>query len=170
MTNTEKIIAAARHFLGQCEGPNNTFSDESELGQLLHKAGQKDGEAWCSYLMEVVFCKALPESEAWFRKYFSASVLQTMENFMDAGVTMHSIPKVGDIMIMEQLKDGKRTGRGHMALVVLTKATGQFNTIDGNTSDGNEREGKWVAEKKNRRVIAMENGLNIVGFLSLYRD
>lgn len=170
MTNTEKIITVAREFLGQCEKPGNVFDETTELGRMLHKAGQKDGEAWCSYFCEGVFCKALPESEEWFRKYFSASVLKTMENFMDAGVTMHSIPKVGDIMIMEQLKGGKRTGRGHMALVVSTKATGQFNTIDGNTSDGNEREGKWVAEKKNRRVIKVENGLNIVGFLSLYRD
>jgi hypothetical protein len=170
MTNTEKIIATAREFLGQCEGKNNTFEDDSELGRLLHKAGQKDGEAWCSYFCEAIFCKALPESEVWFRKYFSASVLTTLQNFIDAGVSVHMIPKPGDIMIMEQLKDGKRTGRGHMALVVITKATGQFNTIDGNTSDGNEREGKWVAEKKNRRVIKVENGLNIVGFLSLYRD
>src|SRR5688572_27472764 len=121
MTNTEKIIATAREFLGQCEGKNNTFEDDSELGRLLHKAGQKDGEAWCSYFCEAVFCKALPESEVWFRKYFSASVLTTLQNFIDAGVSVHMIPKPGDIMIMEQLKGGKRTGRGHMALVVITK-------------------------------------------------
>jgi hypothetical protein len=69
-----KILEVAKKYVGMKENDGNKFDENSILGQVLHKAGQKDGEAWCAYFAEAVFCEACPDRNSEFRKIFSASV------------------------------------------------------------------------------------------------
>lgn len=161
-----KQIEIAKRYLGEKELTNNTFSDNTELGRKLHEAGQKNGEAWCSYFSEAVFCEAFPYKNPELRKIFSASAVHTFKNLKDAGYDVHDIPQAGDLVIWQRFENGVPQWTGHAGIVVRVNSDGSFFTIEGNTNEDGEREGTTVAEKL-RKNIKRDNGLNILGFIRI---
>jgi hypothetical protein len=161
-----KQIDIAKKYVGQKELAGNVFTNESELGRKLHEAGQKNGEAWCAYLQEAIFCEAFPEKNKELRKLFSASAVQTFKNFKEAGYDCHERPKPGDIVIWQKYAEGKETWQGHAGLVISVAQDGSFHTIEGNTNSTGGREGDTVAEKI-RTNIRKDNGLNVLGFVTI---
>jgi hypothetical protein len=161
-----KQIDIARKYLGQKELAGNVFTDQTELGRKLHEAGQKNGEAWCAYLQEAIFCEAFPEKNRELRKLFSASAVQTFKNFKEAGYDCHEKPRMGDLVIFQKFIDGKETWQGHAGLVISVNLNGSFGTIEGNTNSDGGREGDTVAEKL-RSNTKKENGLNVLGFVTI---
>lgn len=162
-----KQIEIAKKYLNQKELPGNVFTDETELGRKLHEAGQKNGEAWCAYLQEAIFCEAYPERNKDLRKLFSASAVQTYKNFKDDGnFDCHDRPRKGDLVIWQKYENGKATWKGHAGLVISVNTSGNFETIEGNTNSAGGREGDTVAIKI-RTCIKKDNGLNILGFVTI---
>lgn len=154
-----KHIEIAKKFIGQKEKPGNDFDDNTPLGKILKEAGHKDGEAWCCYFAEAVFVETL-------RSLFSASTVQTFQNFKDAGYEITDIPQVGSLVIWQRYKDGKATWQGHAGIVSKVNQDGSFQTIEGNTNSSGSREGDSVQEK-NRSNIKTDNGLNVLGFIKI---
>lgn len=154
-----KQIDIAKQYIGQKEKPGNDFDADTPLGKILKEAGQKDGEAWCCYFQEAIFVETL-------RALFSASTVQTFYNFKNAGYEIHDVPKVGTLVIWQSYKDGKPIWSGHAGLVTKVNQDGSFVTIEGNTSEKSGREGTSVQEKV-RKNVRVENGLNILGFITI---
>jgi len=137
---------------------------EKDLGEILLKAGQKDGEAWCCYFAEAIFCEAYPQSEVSLRKLFSASCVQTFKNFTAKGFSTGMIPKPNALMIMQNYKDGAPLMTGHAGIVDSVNQDGTWYSIEGNTNDGGSREGDSV-QLKHRANIRKLKGLNLLGFV-----
>jgi hypothetical protein len=154
-----KQIEIAKKFIGQKENTGNVFDENTPLGKILKEAGQKDGEAWCCYFTEAVFVET-------FRALFSASTIQTFQNFKDAGYEITDVPKVGSLVIWQRYKDGKATWQGHAGIVSKVNQDGSFSSIEGNTNSAGSREGDSVQEK-NRSLIKTDNGLNVLGFVKI---
>lgn len=74
-------------------------------------------------------------------------------------------PEVGSIVIWSHYKNGKPTGAGHAGIVIRVLSNGNFETIEGNTSDGTglNREGEGVYRKY--RVAASSEGFVLLGFI-----
>src|SRR5688500_12844334 len=142
-----KQIEIAKKYVGQKEKPGNDFDLDTPLGKILKEAGHKDGEAWCCYAVEAWFCEAFPERNAELRKLFSASTIQTFNNFKQAGYDVHDLPKVGDLVIWQRYQDGKPTWQGHAGIVTKVSAEGTFGTVEGNTDSKGSRTGGSVQEQ-----------------------
>lgn len=156
----------ARTYLGLKEDKNNRFEKDSLLGQILHKAGQKDGEPWCCYFQEGIFCKAFPHKDAELRKLFSANCVETFYNFLRSRkYKVVSYPVPGALVIWQNVKGGVIQMTGHAGLCVRAISRTQFNSIEGNTNEAGSREGVMVAEKLLRSTARTENGLNVLGFI-----
>lgn len=167
------LSQAARKYLGQQEQKGNVFKDDTELGKKLHAAGQKDGEAWCSYLGEVCAKESKPEDFDEYDKLFSANAVKTYENFRDAGYTISVLPVPDSIVVFAYYKDGKpyRVNgwtRGHLAVCECSDDDGRaYETIEGNSNSQGGREGIEVATQKRRLDYAVNNGLRLLGFIKI---
>lgn len=159
-------VEVAKKYLGMKENPGNKFDDSTILGQALHKAGQKDGEAWCAYFCEAVFCEAYPDRNTELRQLFSASAVQTFKNFKEASHLINELPMSGNLVVWQKYKEGKETWQGHIAIIDSVNNDGSFYTIEGNTNSEGSREGDSV-QRKLRKMIKTDNGLNIIGFIQV---
>lgn len=154
-----KQIEVAKKYLGQKEKPGNDFDEDTALGKILKEAGHKDGEAWCALFTEAVFVETL-------RALFSASTVQTFHNFKNAGYEVSNVPKVGALVIWQKYEGGKPVWSGHAGIVTKVNQDGSFISIEGNTNSTGSREGDSVQEKV-RKNIKTDNGLNILGFITI---
>lgn len=155
-----KHIDLAKKYIGMKEQAGNVFDEKTPLGKILKDAGQKDGEAWCAYFTEAVFVETL-------RALFSASTIQTFENFKNAGYEISDTPKVGSLVIWQRHKEGKPTWQGHAGIVTKVVSNDTFVSIEGNTNSSGSREGDSVQEKV-RTTTRTENGLNVLGFIKIF--
>lgn len=161
-----KQIEVAKKYIGMSEAPGNRFDENSILGKALHNAGQRDGEAWCSYFMEAVFCEAFPGKNMELRRLFSASAVKTYENFIASDYDVHHDPKPGDLAIWQRYKAGVKQWQGHAGIVIEVNKDHSFKTIEGNTNKAGSREGESVQEKL-RKQIYVSDGLNVLGFITI---
>lgn len=164
----------ARKYLGQKEIPGNKFVDDpnvqKDLGELLHKAGQKDGEAWCCYLAEAVFCEAYPLIEKELRKLFSASAVQTAKNFEAAGYEVSDKPFPNALVIWQRYVAGKKSWQGHAGVVddqsPMTDTT--WKSVEGNTNVAGEREtNEGVVALQPRKKAYPPTGLHVLCFIKI---
>lgn len=160
-----RIIDTARLFLGQKELPGNKFDPNSELGKLLHAAGQKDGEAWCSYFGEAICTKAYPEKAHELQKLFSASAVATFKNFVAADFTITAIPIPGALVIWRRYEKGKPMWQGHLGIVTEVQEAG-FKSIEGNSNAQGSRDSDSVVENF-RTVKFKPDGITVMGFVDL---
>lgn len=159
-----KVVEVAKKYLGQSELEGNVFTEATELGRRLKASGHKDGEAWCAYFAESVFCEAFPEKETGLRKTFSAGAVKTLDNFRAAGYTIFDKPSVGALVIWQRYKNGEASWQGHAGIVIELLDGGAFLTIEGNTNTVGSPEGTSV-EIKTRSTKRVNTGLNVYGFV-----
>lgn len=161
-----KLIEIARTFKGMAEQPKNTFSDSTPLGKMLHAAGQKDGESWCSYYGEGCTVIAYIEHEVEIRKVFSANVVQCFKNCVVAGWPVLAYPIPGAIGFMQSFVSGVPQTTGHMTLIQSVNPDGSHLTFEGNSNESGAREtdGGHVAQNT-RRLGYKPDGLNYIGFV-----
>lgn len=170
-----KAVELAKAYIGVAEISGNRFIDDpkvkNDLGEILKKAGHLDGEAWCSLFGEAIFCLAYPDKEPVFRKLFSKGAVQTFNNFKNAGYPTSMIPRVGDLVVFQQYKDGVPSWQGHLGIVSSTFGTGEWISIEGNTNAAGSRESNTgqVAQQRRKNVRKM-NGLNLLGFVTLVNE
>jgi hypothetical protein len=158
------VSEVAKKYLGQSELEGNVFTTDTELGKKLKEAGHNNGEAWCAYFAEAVFCEAYPNKEGAFRKMFSAGAVRTLENFKRNGYTIFEEPQEGMLVIWQSYKDGKPSWTGHAGVVIDVLPNGAFITIEGNTTAAGSREGTSV-QIKTRSLKRVNTGLNVLGFV-----
>lgn len=159
------LAETARKYLGQKEGKNNTFGNETELGKRLHEAGQKDGEAWCAYFVEACLKETAPERFDEFDKLCNASAVQTYKNCRDAAFLIGEVPNVNWLVVWQKYEKGRPQWMGHIGIVSKVNADGTFLSIEGNTNSAGSREGIEVAERSHRVAKDVNDGLRVIGFV-----
>lgn len=154
-------------FVGQKELPGNKFSDQTAIGKLLHAAGQKDGQAYCSYTQEVIFKECFP-GNAELDKLFDASAVQTFKNFNNAAYPVGRLPQIDTLVVWQKYIDGKPDWRGHCGLVVELTEKG-FRSFEGNTGSGDPREGDgfYIKTHSMEGAFSVNNGLRLLGFIQI---
>lgn len=159
-----KVVDMANSLIGQREETGNVFKIGTPLGDLLHEAGQRDGEAWCCYLAEALFCKAYVEHSRALRKLFSANCVKTLENFRKAGYSISANPIVGSLMIMQTYRSGIALTTGHAGIVTVVETPKIWTSVEGNTNEEGAREGTTVLPKK-RTLNYPLTGKRVAGFV-----
>jgi hypothetical protein len=160
-----KQIDIAKKNLGFKEKHGNVIDASTPFGAAIEKAGHKDGEAWCCYAQEAVFCEAYPELDAKLRKLFSANCFETYCNFLKAGYKVLNYPVEGTLVIWQHVDDGRQTTKGHAGCVSRVISKTQFSSFEGNTSEAGSREGTTFREQVGRDTLRRENGLQVLGFI-----
>ena len=167
-----EYLDIARKYIGTKEEFGNRFvedadksNDATEFAALIHRAGQRDGESWCCYAVEVFCCLAYPERRAQLEKLFSANCFETYCNFLKAGFKVLNYPVLGAIVIYQHVNAGVVSTKGHAAIVSGVLSKTQFDDISGNTNEAGSREGTVIAEKKGHDTFRKENGLQVLGFI-----
>lgn len=161
-----KNVDVARKYIGQREKQGNVFDENTVLGKMLHKAGQRNGESWCAYFAEAVCVEAYPEKHKELTDLFSASAVRTFENFKREGFTISEKPELGAIVVWKRWKEGQPTWQGHVG-IVSEVGKDYFKSIEGNTNALGSREGDSVQEKTRKVMTTLETGLNVLGFIVL---
>jgi hypothetical protein len=159
-----KVIEVAKKYLEQSELKGNVFKTDTELGRRLKESGHKDGEAWCSYFAESVFCEAYPEKAKSLRTMFDGSAVTTLKKFRQMGYTILAEPRAGALVIWQRYNKGVASWQGHAGIVIEVLPGGSFLTIEGNTNVAGSPEGTSVKIKTRTRKKFI-TGLNILGFV-----
>jgi hypothetical protein len=154
-------------YLGETEKPKNSGFNDATFEAKMVSVGFVKGHAWCSYFAELVFKEAFPEKLAELTERFSGSTVLTFNNFKDAGYLIGNVPRVNDLVIWRSYKNGKAMDTGHAGVVVSVQDAWQFESVEGNTSDGKSREGYIVARHKRKVLADVQTGLKILGFIQI---
>jgi hypothetical protein len=163
-----KAVEVALKYVGQKELPNNTFDQNTDFGRKMHAVGQRDTMAWCALFCELVFKEAYPERFAELDRMFSASAVQTYKNFLKGGGYLENrMPKEGNLVIWQMMKEGVAQWQGHAGIVKDVKSSWEFTSIEGNTNDLGGREGVTVAIKERKVLKDVWNGLKVLGFIQI---
>ncbi|SMO48090.1 CHAP domain-containing protein [Solitalea koreensis] len=166
MKASDLIVAIATQYLGKTEKPNNSGFNDATFEKKMKAVGWREGEAWCSYLVELIWKEAFearPDLVEAINKAASGSATATFRQFDVANVfEVGQKPKPGAIAIWRY----GNGWQGHAGIVKSVVDANTFISIEGNTNDKGGREGYIVAEK--RRLVKApysEKGLNVVGFI-----
>jgi hypothetical protein len=160
------VVEIAKSYLGKTEKPNNAGFNDRIFEQKMEDVGFQRGQAWCCYFAELCFKEA--NQDRWFgiEGLFSASTVQTFQNFKKAKYKISQKPIVGSLVIWQNYKNDKPQWSGHAGIVVEVIDDVTFKSIEGNTNDDGSREGYEVA-LKTRKVRQVKNGLQVLGFIKI---
>lgn len=167
MSITDKIIATAKKFVGQTEIKGNQGFHDKEFEEKMRKIGFKTGDAWCSYLAELVWTEAYADDSKALeiiRKNFSGSSFRTLTKFADSGYKAEREAVPGSVVIWRRKKNGEYTPQGHVGIVIEVHGD-YFKSIEGNTNAAGSREGDVVALKTRSYSFDKDNGLELAGFI-----
>jgi hypothetical protein len=166
MSHIDEIVKSAKTYIGQEEIPPNAGFKDPLFAKKMNDVGFYKGASWCGFFVMMVLFdvyKDSPEVLKYLKKYCSASTHQMWLNFKASKeVKTSMIPKLGSVVIWQQ-GDGTE---GHTGLVSWVSADGSsFKSVEGNTSDANERDGGMVKENTHlTNKPHSTNKLNILGF------
>lgn len=159
-TAIPSLAAIARQYVGQRERPGNTGWLDADFEADMVRVGWKRGQAWCAYFVRL--CVRLGTGLV---DKTSPSAVQTFRNYSKAGLAGLE-PRVDSIACWAHYKDGKATGKGHVAIVEKVDTFARtMSCIEGNTDGSGGREGDGVYSKT-RYTYPREtsNGLKLLGF------
>ena len=186
-----KLSENAAQYLGQMEvkkDKTNDGKDNPTFGNFgfvnpafqaeMIEEGWQVGWAWCAIFTKVVAKNCFPYQDKILNSLFSPSAVQTYNNFKKAGYQVSMTPAVDTIVIWQQYKNGEPNNigtkekpiyTGHAGIVVSVnpKDPSAFESIEGNTSTPGEREGYVVARHPHRVVADVQNGLKVLGFITI---
>lgn len=167
MSKSKEVIANALSYVGEHELSGNSGFVNPKFEHEMHEEGWLKGQAWCSLFTKVVFKNVYPEKSDEFDKLFSASAVQTFKNFESAAYPINNLPREGNLVIWQQMKDGKPQWQGHAGIVVKLKSSWEFESVEGNTNEAGGREGVTVAVKERKVLKDVWNGLKVLGFIQI---
>lgn len=166
-----EIVKVATSYVGKKEKKNNGGFLDPQFEREMRSIGFQTGWAWCMLAVELVWRKAYriwnPAGDLVLHKLFSASVVQTRNNFVNAGekfgFKLLQTGEPGDIVIWQSRKN---PGFGHAGILAttVTKNSKDFNSFEGNTNASGGREGVEFARKY--RMIKSSGDLQFIGFIS----
>ena len=147
----EKIINTAAKYIGVSEvgDTNNVIFNTEYYG---HEVSGADTYPWCCVFVWYVF------REAGLSKLFydgrKTALCQTLFDWFKKNNRFYSTPEVGDIVFFKFGKNARQTD--HVGIVEKVNADGSVTTIEGNTSDKDDRNGGMVKRRTRKN--------NIVGY------
>lgn len=158
----------ALKYIGETEKPGNMGFNNATFEAKMVSVGFQKTHAWCSYFCELVFKEAFPDKHAELTERFSGSTILTFNNFKHAGYLIGNAPKVNALVIWRSYKKGKPQPTGHAGVVVNVKSSWEFDSIEGNTTDGSGSREGFIVAKNHRKVFdKVDNGLRILGFIQI---
>jgi hypothetical protein len=150
-------------YIGQKELSGNSGFEDAYFEEKMKAVGWQKPFAWCILFCELVWTEAMPTWKDYFSKMFSASVVQTWNNFRNTDYASKT-PIVGSIVIFQKYSKGKPTSFGHAGIVTEIYAN-SFATVEGNTNALGSREGDRVAPKMRQLDFKIKDGLVLKGFI-----
>lgn len=157
----------ALKYIGETEKPGNMGFTDADFEKKMKAVGFQKTHAWCAYFTELIFKEAFPERLKELDKLFSAGTIQTFRNFRDASYLISNVPKEGNLVIWQTMKEGRAMQTGHAGVVVQIVDHDTFYSVEGNTNDGGGREGYIVAKKLRNVIPNVQNGLKVLGFIKV---
>jgi hypothetical protein len=161
------LIEAARKDLGKKEKPGNLGFEDKELEKKMREVKWQPGWSWCSNILEKWFRDAYPERAQEMDGYFVPSATATFRNLKNAGYKVSMIPTVGALVFWQRMHDGVAQWQGHTGVVVEVYDDKHFLSIEGNASNSGSSNGDGVYEVKRKVKDVVNNGLRVLGFVSL---
>lgn len=128
---------------GVQEVPKNSNAGPA-VESYLRSVGLGKGYAWCMAFVYWSVKKAAEELKLQNPLIKTAGVLRQWNEIQP--LFKYSVPKPGDIFIMDFGK-----GQGHTGFVVEVFTDGTIKTIEGNTNDEGSREGYEVAYRTRKQ-------------------
>jgi hypothetical protein len=155
----ERIVEAARQYIGQKEKPGNMGFINPEFDKKMREVGFVNSHAWCAYFAELVWREAGQDTT-----HFSASAFKTYLQYEAAGRKGSKTAVPGALAVWRSVKNGRKGWTGHIGIVAEASAE-SFKCIEGNTNKAGGREGIEVALKVRTYNWKQVNGLELVGFI-----
>lgn len=161
------IVDIARRDIGKKEKPGNAGFFDADLEKRLKAVGWQSGWSWCATVQEVWAWEAFPELKEQIKGLFVPSAVNTFRNLVKAGYAHSMIPTVGAFVYWQRIQDGKPLWTGHAGVVSKVISDTEFYSIEGNTNAAGSREGDSVQEKHRHVRLDVQDGLRVVGFVTL---
>lgn len=161
------VVEIATKYIGQTEKPGNMGFNDDHFEAKMKAVGFVKTHAWCAYFAELCFKEAFPEKFQELDRLFSAGTIQTFRNFKDAAYLIGNVPHAGNLVIWQNMKEGKPLTTGHAGIVAEAIDQDDFWSIEGNTNDAGGREGYIVAKRMRKVIPNVQNGLKILGFIQI---
>jgi len=165
MSYADKIIAAAKTYIGQQEiQPNAGFKDASFLAKMVAR-GWEAPQPWCGYFAKQCWVDAYADNAAYLsevKKLSNGGALTTLADWKASHPQLISkTPVPGAVVIFEEGNGPS----GHVGIV--TGVNGNlYTTIEGNTNNDGSREGYEVCAHTHDVTRPFNpNGLNLVAFI-----
>lgn len=162
-----KLVEVATLDIGKKEKPGNSGFVDKDHEKRLREVGWRPGWAWCSSQQEAWVWAAYPELKDIVNGFFVPSATATFRNLKNAGYPVSMQPKVGDLVYWQRIQDGKALWQGHAGVVSRVVSDAEFYSIEGNTNATGSREGDSVQEKLRYVRSDVENGLKVMGFVTI---
>ena len=161
------IIDIARADIGKKEKPGNTGFLDTQLEKDLRAVGWEPGWAWCASIQEKWAWAAFPNLKDKIRGLFVPSAVNTFRNLVKAGYNHSLTPTPGAFVYWQRMKAGTELWQGHAGIVSKVVSDTEFYSIEGNTNAAGSREGDSVQEKHRFVKADVEDGLKVIGFVTL---
>lgn len=162
-----KIIEIAKKDIGKKEKPGNTGFEDPLHEKKLRAVNWQPGWAWCSSQIEAWMREAHPDRAEELNGYFVPSAVATFRNLKNAGYHVSMKPSVGAFVFWQRIKEGVPLWMGHAGVVSMVISDTEFLSIEGNTNEAGSREGTTVLEKSRTVKNDVENGLQVIGFVTI---
>lgn len=148
MTKVEDIISKAQEFVGTKEIPGNS---NNVCFNTMYYGRHVSGAAypWCCVFIWCLF--QLCGAAALFYAGKKTALCATLANWFKTTGSWHTKPQAGDIVFFKFGNSGNWTN--HVGIVESVNADGSINTIEGNTSQGNDCNGGAVMRRVRRSGI-----------------
>lgn len=161
------LIDVARKDLGKKEKSGNIGFQDKQLESDMRAVGWHPGWAWCASIQEKWIWEAYPQLKDQVSGYFVPSAVATFRNLKNAGYKVSMLPTPGALVYWQRMKDGEAQWQGHAGVVSKVVSETEFYSIEGNTNSAGSREGDSVQEK--HRVVRpdVQNGLKVIGFVTI---
>lgn len=172
MSIRDRILEAAISDEGMTEVKGNQGWLDKEFECQMRATGWMDGQAWCAYWAEKIWCEVYPDDiDRIIGRLFSANAVATYMNFKSSKFTTSNKPVVGAVVIWQKIEDDTPSFvgdtfwiRGHAGIVISVEED-SFTTLEGNSNSSGGREGIEVARQVRKYDFKKENGLELMGFI-----
>lgn len=163
------LIDIARKDLGKKEKSGNTGFQDKKLESDMRSVGWHPGWAWCASIQEKWIWEAYPKLKEEVMGYFVPSAVATFRNLKNAGYRVSMTPTEGALVYWQRMQDGEAQWQGHAGVVSKVISDTEFYSIEGNTNSAGSREGDSVQEKHRFVKSDVQNGLKVIGFVTLVK-
>lgn len=147
----DQIVKVATSFVGKEEIKGNLGFKDEKFQQYMETMGWDVGQAWCAYFTELVWKLAYSSFDSTIisrvDELFSAGAVATWNNFSRSDFKTADRPEPGDVVIWQNLKNGKPHWTGHAGIVVEVNDD-IYKTVEGNSNSEGGREGYKVVLKE----------------------